>query len=291
MFWRYVKLALKTVGLLLVVGACGLVIIAKFNGGKFLSVQSNSMAPTFSRGALVIVKPIPTSQLAVGDIINFIDPSNNRITLTHRIIQLPSAKNDHQYVTKGDANKATDPPIKPAAIIGQEKLAIPDLGYLTNFISRPIGLILLIYLPALVIIGEEILRLAAYYRELQPYVAFGYSPRSFTASKSHRWLNRASLVTLLAIITSAFFTVPAQAALQGQAMLTNITISTAVVNPPLTITTTCNNYNDINISNNSIQTGVSGNVDSSGNGVNGTITNGSVNISNFTTDDIVVNNC
>jgi len=291
MFWRYVKLVLKTAGLLLMVGACGLVIITRFNGDKFLSVQSNSMVPTFSRGALVIVKPVPSSQLVVGDIINYIDPSNHQITLTHRIVQLPGTPNNHKFVTKGDANKSTDPPINPAAIIGQEKLAIPDLGYLTNFISQPIGLILLIYLPALVIIGEEILRLAAYYRGLQPYVAFGYSPRCFTTPKNHRWLTKASLVTLLAVITSGFFVVPAQAALQGQATLTNITISTAVVKPPPTITTTCDNNTDINISNSSSQSGNTGNVDGSDNTVGGSITSGNVNSSDSTTDNIDINNC
>jgi signal peptidase I len=291
MFWHYAKLVLKVVGFLLVVGACGLVVITKLSGGKFLSVQSNSMVPTFSRGALVIVTPIPTKQLAVGKIVNFIDPNNSRLTLTHRIVQTPNALNDYKFVTKGDSNKAPDPPISPKAIIGRESLAIPDVGYLTDFVSQPLGLILLIYVPALVIIVEEVLRLAAYYRSIQPYIAYGYLPKSFNSSSGHRWLAKAGIISLFAVITSAFFTVPAQAALQGHATLTNITISTAVVKLPPTITSTCNNNTNININNSSDQSGSSGSVDSSGNSVGETITSGSINESNSTSVNITINNC
>jgi hypothetical protein len=225
--------------------------------------------------------------LKVGNIINFIDPYNRQITLTHRIVQTPNTSNGYKFVTRGDANKVNDPPISPSVIIGQERLAIPYIGNLTNFIKQPIGLILIIYIPALAIIIEEIRRLTAYYRNRQPYVAFGYTLREADSPASH-WLSRATLIAALSIIPSAFFTLPAQAALQGRASLTGITISTAVATPP---PPQCTDNNNIIINNSSSQSGASGSTSSSGNTIGGSSSSGSVTDSNSTSINIIINNC
>lgn len=288
MFWSKTKLVLKAAALLLVVGASALIITTKINGGKFLSVQSNSMVPTFSRGSLVEIMPTPLKQLKVGNIINFVDPSNKQISLTHRIIQTPNSHNDYKFVTKGDANKVHDTPIFSSAIIGKERLAIPYVGYLTNFVNKPLGLILIIYIPALIIIIEEVLRLAAYYKKQQPYVAFGHSFNGVNSSGNSRWLHKATIVTILAFITSAFFTLPAQAALKGNATLIDTTITTAIITPPPN--NTCNNNTNIDINNNSSQTGTAGTVTNSGNTTSGTTNSGSVNQSDSTSVNINVDN-
>ena len=290
MIWRNTKLALKAAALLLIVGASGIVIVTRLNGGQFLSVQSNSMVPTFSRGALAAVTPVSASQLKIGNIITFLDTNNSHITLTHRIVQTPNIHNNYKFVTKGDANKVNDPPISASAIIGKERFVIPYAGNLTNFIKQPIGLILIIYLPALAIIIEEIRRLSAYYRSRQPYVAFGYSAKR-NQSDGHHWLAKATSLTVLATITLGFITLPVQAALQGKASLTGITISTAVAVVPPPPQNTCNNNTTIDINNSSDQTGSSGNVTNSGNTIGGSATSGSVNSSNSTSINISTTGC
>jgi signal peptidase len=156
MYWRYAKRVVLATGLLLIVGASGLAIATKLNGGELLSVQTGSMVPTFRIGTLVIVTRVPVSKLAIGDIITFIDPNNSRITLTHRIIQTPNANNDYKFVTKGDANKVHDTPISPSAIIGKEQFDLPYAGNVVNFLRQPAGLILIIYIPALAIVAEDL---------------------------------------------------------------------------------------------------------------------------------------
>jgi len=115
MYWHYTKRVFVAAVLLLILGASGLAIATKLTGGELLSVQTGSMEPTISKGALVSVNRVPTSQLALGDIITFTNPVNIRTTLTHRIIQTPNAHNHYKFVTKGDANKTPDTPISPAA--------------------------------------------------------------------------------------------------------------------------------------------------------------------------------
>jgi signal peptidase len=117
--------------------------------------------------------PTKASDVRRGDIITFRNPRNINQTITHRVVATPSRTTD-TFQTKGDANQAADKPIGASAIIGSVEYPIPKLGYVTDFIRRPLGLALLIYVPALLIIAAEMRRLTQYYRKQQPYIAAGY---------------------------------------------------------------------------------------------------------------------
>lgn len=114
-------------------------------------VTSGSMSPTIRTGAIVMVKPLASYK--VGDIITFqVGPSSKDI-VTHRIVR----QQETQFITRGDANNVDDMhPIEHQQILGKVLLTIPWLGYAANFAHSKLGFILLIVIPALTIIAEEI---------------------------------------------------------------------------------------------------------------------------------------
>jgi signal peptidase len=209
--------------------------ILTINGAKFLSVQSGSMVPTFNRGDLVIDTPLggqALRQLAVGDVITYTNPAYLKgQPITHRLVQVGSFGNGNHFITKGDANTATDPPITAKNIVGKVTHSMPYVGYGFDFVRRPLGLALLIYLPALLIVAAEIRRLTAYYKDQEPYVAAGYQPAfepmqpQLTPSRAYTGIKAGVIATIIALVVI----VPTvQAALASKATLTPNTISTFV---------------------------------------------------------------
>lgn len=144
-------------------------------GGRLLSVQSGSMQPQLAKGDLVAVTRIPTSQLAIGDVVTFANPANNKQTITHRIIAKQSDTTSSRIITKGDANEVADNPIAPSMVIGKLQYHIPYAGFALDFIKQPIGLLLFIYIPAFAVVLSEIKQLSKQYGHRNVlYVLPGY---------------------------------------------------------------------------------------------------------------------
>lgn len=75
---------------------------------RFVHVLSNSMAPTFHKGDILIVKSVPTTSLQVGQIPILPSSEGPGLYITHRIVSTESS-NDITFVrTKGDANPIAD---------------------------------------------------------------------------------------------------------------------------------------------------------------------------------------
>ncbi|HVS79187.1 MAG TPA: signal peptidase I [Candidatus Saccharimonadales bacterium] len=224
---RYIKRALIGLSLLLAVGAATALVAVEIRGGKLLSVQTGSMTPAIRKGSLVVVTRVPASSLKVGDVVTYISPLNNKETITHRIVRLPN-QDSKQFVVKGDANKIADPPVAPGSIVGKVGWHVSDLGYALDFIRTPLGLILLIYLPALLVVFDEIRRLSDYYRQTQPY----YSPEF--EKRLHRQKSKYLLVgKVMAVIAvaSLLFAWPSYALLQDTTTLSGNTIKSSVKSP------------------------------------------------------------
>lgn len=116
--------------------------------GSYL-VQSGSMEPAIMTGDIIIVACRPAYGLR--DVITF-RGSDGRI-ITHRIVE----KKDGTFATKGDANRVEDSAVVPAgAVIGKVILVIPKLGYLAGFAKTLPGFILLIVIPSLLLIGQQL---------------------------------------------------------------------------------------------------------------------------------------
>lgn len=199
--------------------------LARFQGGQSLSVQSGSMSPAIDKGDLVVVKSAPYYQ--VGDVITFISPANKRTTITHRVI----AASEGVLQTKGDANDSPDPPIRPSMVVGKVHRTIPYLGYGVDFVRRPLGLLLVIYIPALMVIAHEIRLLSRHYKRLQPYLAPGRQPHHTKRTRKQRFALGTKTVVVGAASLLAI-AVPARAALFSQATLAGNTIA-AVAGAPV----------------------------------------------------------
>lgn len=193
------------------------------DGRKALSVQTGSMEPSIKTGSLVFVKRVPAESIAVGDVITYINPLNRKQTITHRVEQISEASNgSKRFITKGDANYAADPPITQNLIVGKVSMIASYLGGARDFIFTWPGLILLVYLPALIIAIGEVRRLAAYYRS-QHYALPEWLAGRRPAVSGHTGRN-AVIVGLIGIFSLAVG-VPAHALTSDQARMTGNTIT------------------------------------------------------------------
>jgi len=121
---------------------------------KVMMVLSGSMEPSIKIGSLVIAKP--ADNYKIGDVITFQKKTDLEST-THRIEEIRVAGGKALYTTKGDINNASDrTEVSEDDIIGKVLFDVPYLGYVVNFIQKPIGFLLMIIIPAIIIIGDEI---------------------------------------------------------------------------------------------------------------------------------------
>lgn len=121
---------------------------------KFMIVQSGSMEPAIKTGSIVIVKSI--DEYSIGDVITF-QRAGEKVSVTHRIVETREVNGVTIYETQGDANNVSDREgVVKKEIIGKVWFSIPYLGYIINFAKQPIGFILMIVIPSLAIISDEV---------------------------------------------------------------------------------------------------------------------------------------
>lgn len=128
-------------------------------GYKVLSVLSGSMEPAIKTGDVIIVEPLKSDQeIAEGDVITFRAPDSPDMLITHRVVGIVSVNGEPAaYVTKGDNNDSIDlTPVQRSQVVGIQRWRIPYYGYLSNFMRRPLGIILCVIAPGLVLIGMEV---------------------------------------------------------------------------------------------------------------------------------------
>ncbi|GEM_PF-490123 len=116
-------------------------------------VLSGSMAPSIPTGAVVFDVAVQPSQLKVGDVITY-NRSDVPETVTHRIIDKGGDESSPNFVTKGDANPERDVwsvQFAPGTQAGKVVLSVPYVGYLYAELGSPIGRIVLLVVPVVVL--------------------------------------------------------------------------------------------------------------------------------------------
>lgn len=117
-------------------------------------VKSGSMEPAIKTGGIVVIAP--SAAYGVGDVVTFGRDTKNSIPVTHRIVEKTGEGRTATYMTKGDANEDTDPNVlRNSGIIGTVAFTIPYVGYVIEFARTPLGFLILIGIPALVIVLDE----------------------------------------------------------------------------------------------------------------------------------------
>lgn len=129
-------------------------------------VKSGSMEPAIKTGALVLIKP--QAIYGVGDIITFGEDTKTAVPTTHRVVAMQGEGSAATFTTKGDANEEADPqPVAYREVIGRVLIDVPYAGFVLDFARKPLGFALLIGLPALIIMLDELMTIIGEVRRLR----------------------------------------------------------------------------------------------------------------------------
>lgn len=126
--------------------------VATILGYTPMTVETNSMKPTFQSGDLIFIKKCDTSKLKEGDIITFHTIIDNQYALnTHRIQKIDEVNGVRSYTTVGDNNNgvADQHVISDGDIVGKYIGHVTGLGKVMKFLSSSMGLLIVIVLPML----------------------------------------------------------------------------------------------------------------------------------------------
>lgn len=121
------------------------VVVPRVSGAVPYTVLTGSMQPTYPPGTLIVVKKVPTDELAVGTAVTYQLETGKAAVVTHRIVTVKrNARGETLFVTKGDANGAPDlKTVQPEQIRGKVWYSIPYLGHVNSVISGSQHVILL----------------------------------------------------------------------------------------------------------------------------------------------------
>ena len=148
--------------------------VASILGYTPMVVESDSMAPTFSKGDLIFIHKCDTSKLKEGDIITFHTIIDNEYALnTHRIQSIESAGDVRSYTTIGDNNNgiADQHIISDGDIVGKYVGHLKGVGKVMNVLSSSIGFLIIIVVPMLIFFIYQVYNLIMISMRLKKTVA------------------------------------------------------------------------------------------------------------------------
>lgn len=147
--------------------------VANLAGFTPLSVVTDSMAPTFQAGDLIIIRSCDPASLKEGDIVTFHTIINNEFALnTHRIAEIQGQADARSYVTKGDNNDIADiHMITDGDIVGKYVARLPHFGRVVEFLSSSTGFLLVIVLPLLIFFVYQVYHLVTVSIDLKKALA------------------------------------------------------------------------------------------------------------------------
>ncbi len=121
---------------------------------------SGSMEPAISPGDVVIDEQIAPREAQVGDIVTFRDPQDGSKLLTHRVVSTKDAGSYIWFATQGDANNTREHwRVSATGEIGRVVYKVPWVGHLAVFARSKFGWGLLVGVPLLLILIEELVRI------------------------------------------------------------------------------------------------------------------------------------
>ena len=116
-----------------------------------MSVQSDSMAPTFKKGDLIFVKKINDMYaLQENDVITFYTIIEDARALnTHRIVEINDENGSRHYITRGDNNPVEDEiPVYPSDIVGKwSGVKVAGGGKVLDFLRSKTGFFICVVIP------------------------------------------------------------------------------------------------------------------------------------------------
>ena len=151
---RTMRTLLSAISTLLVITVVALAILlvgVRLVGLTPYTVLSGSMEPAYHVGSLIYVRPIDAQEIEVGTPLTF-TVSDGSLVATHRVVEIIAENGETLYITKGDANDVTDPPLEYSKVIGSPVFSIPYLGYFSTWLQSGAGVIAGIALAAMLLL-------------------------------------------------------------------------------------------------------------------------------------------
>lgn len=135
--------------------------ISNLLGVMPMTIQSDSMNPTFHSGDLIIGRQTDADNLQEGDIITFWTIIENKKAVnTHRIIEVKQENGIKTYVTQGDNNTAADAlSVYPADVIAKYTgTRLPGVGRVLDFLKTSTGFLVCVVVPLIIFFLYEVYR-------------------------------------------------------------------------------------------------------------------------------------
>ena len=160
---KLIKCLFVGIVLVVIVFLVSLILVASFSkknylevfGYSFFEVKSYSMYPELEKGDLIVVKKRESSEYEVGMIVTYLRPSDDTTT-THMIVSIDGNK----VTTKGineETNKDNDLPFDIECIVGEVVTVWRGYGNVKEFVTNPIGIIIIILTGFLIVEGFNFL--------------------------------------------------------------------------------------------------------------------------------------
>jgi len=133
--WRLADaaLTLAAIGGVLCIAA---VVAATFFDITLIMFKTGSMSPTIPAGSVAVVREIPASEAAVGDVVTV--DRTDLLPITHRITSVSDAGNGFTSITmRGDANLDEDPEPYVVQRVRTVLFSVPGLATLVVAFSNP----------------------------------------------------------------------------------------------------------------------------------------------------------
>ncbi len=126
-------------------------------GFKAFTVRTDSMSATdFDAGDIVFTKNVDPNTLKEGDIIAFVSQSEEYYgeIVTHKIRQkITNANGEPAFITYGTTTGVDDEvPVEYSLVLGKYVGKLPNVGAFFLFLKEPIGYLLCIFIPFLLLI-------------------------------------------------------------------------------------------------------------------------------------------
>jgi signal peptidase len=129
-------------------------------GGRSYTVMSGSMEPRIHTGDVVAEERIAPHDLRSGDVVTFQDPNVSGRMITHRVRSVREQAGVYSVVTRGDANNTTERWTIPAdGHLGRVRYRVTGAGYALAFTRGPLGIVVMVVIPALLLGGLELRRI------------------------------------------------------------------------------------------------------------------------------------
>ena len=136
---RYLGAAVSAALLALTLAvAVAVVALPTVVGGSAMTVLTQSMEPGLPPGTLVVIKPTPVDDIAVGDVMTYQIRSGESAVVTHRVISKTYAGGEVTFITQGDNNSAPDAaPVQEIQVRGTLWYSLPLLGWVNTALNGP----------------------------------------------------------------------------------------------------------------------------------------------------------